>query len=74
MHPKGTSYRAPTVKFIARLDLEQDISFMDRHLLTGEKMHGGWEIDQTKRLRSSIGYNRVESPLLNMRQLHAEIV
>jgi len=33
MHPKGTSYRAPMVKFIERLDLEQKISSMVRHCL-----------------------------------------
>jgi hypothetical protein len=33
MHPKGTSCRAPRVKFIELLDLEQNISFMDRHEL-----------------------------------------
>ncbi len=42
MHPKGTSTRslgdscgAPSVKFIERLDLEEKISFMDRHWLGG---------------------------------------
>jgi hypothetical protein len=31
MHPKGTSFRAPVVKFIACLDLEKNSSFLDRH-------------------------------------------
>ncbi len=31
MHPKSISFRAPAVKSIARLDVEQNISFMERH-------------------------------------------
>ncbi len=33
MHPKGISCGASSVKFIERLDLEEKISFMDRHWL-----------------------------------------
>ena len=32
MHPKGTSFGAPAAKFFARLDLDQNPSFLDEHL------------------------------------------
>jgi len=31
MHPKGTSWWVPAVKFFARLDLDQNSSFLDGH-------------------------------------------
>jgi len=42
MHPKGTSFGAPVVKFIERLDLEQIISSMDRHKLTIPEKEVSW--------------------------------
>ena len=33
IHPKGTYFVAPPVKIFACLDLEQNISFLDGHLL-----------------------------------------
>jgi hypothetical protein len=31
MHPEGTSFRAPVVKFLGCLDLDQNPSFLDKH-------------------------------------------